>query len=117
VILNTPLYFVYPLSLHQDSLDTMIHRIGILIKHPSCSAFRDYVVYLHLADNSIDNLVRAALATQVRCGDLALQQDAVDSGVDSCGRRGVAQVREQQCSGPEIAASIIIRESGVMELT
>jgi hypothetical protein len=82
----------------------MIHKIGIVIEHPSCSTFCNGVVYLHLADDSVDNLVRAALATQVRRGDLALQQDTVDGGVDSCGRRGVAQVREQQCSGPNIAA-------------
>lgn len=72
------------------------------------AAFNGCLVKLHLANDGINDLVGAALAAQIRRGDLALQKNAVDSGVDSRGRRSVAQVREQQGGGPKQAVNMEI---------
>jgi hypothetical protein len=58
-------------------------------------------VFLQLPNDSIDDFIGAALATQVRSADLAFQQNAVDGSVDLGSGASVTQVGEQQCSGPE----------------
>lgn len=56
---------------------------------------------LQLVNDGVNDLVGAALAAQVWGRDLAFEQDAVNGGIDPGSRGGVAQVRQQQSSGPD----------------
>lgn len=103
---NSQLYFVYLRSeLRESEADKIVNASD---QAPSLSAFYGCIAKLHLANDSVNDLVGAALAAQIRRSDLALQKNAVDGGVDSRGRRSVAQVREQQGGGPKQAVSMEI---------
>lgn len=75
-------------------------RIVIFLGVEPTSARFAPLKHLQLLDDGVNDLVGAALAAQIGSNNLAFEQDAVDGSVDPGSWGSVAQVGQQQSSGP-----------------
>jgi hypothetical protein len=102
VIVSDELYFAYPCrhSMPYGNVYFIFINVTLLLSSLLLARFLGTLKLLQLVDDGVDDLVGAALAAQIGSRDLAFEQDAVDGGVDPSGRGGVAQVGQEQCSGP-----------------